>query len=151
MTVGLVSSAHVLRYRHVVRWTSEKIRERRDDLGMTQEQLAERVGASLRTVWGWEDGATPQKKWTEKLDEVLGEPRAGVRAVPLEDKGAAQLVAEIAERLTELARRADRNKDPQPSRVPPPTARRTDDAGEDAARIQAELEADGSFDLRKRS
>lgn len=109
MQVGLVSPAHVLRYRRVVRWTPESIRKRRDALGMTQEQLAERVGASLRTVWGWEDGVTPQRKWTEKLNEVLGPPSADTpRQESLAEKGAAQLVAEIAERLTELA-----------SRVPP--------------------------------
>ncbi len=106
MQVGLVNPAHVLRYRHVVRWTSDNIRERRDALGMTQEQLAERVGASLRTVWGWEDGATPQKKWTAKLDEVLGEPpEHQLRRESLANKSAAQLVAEISERLTALASR----------------------------------------------
>lgn len=102
MQVAPVSAAQLLRYRRVVRWTPEKVRERREALDLTQEQLAERVGASLRTVWGWEDGAMPQKKWTAKLDEVLGDqaPR-GVDWTQVSD---AQLLAQLAMRLDVVAR-----------------------------------------------
>lgn len=50
-----------------------RIAELRAVKGLTQPQLAKRVGASLRTVQGWEtDGRQPMKPYREKLARVLG-------------------------------------------------------------------------------
>lgn len=102
-----------LRYGPAMRWTPEAIRQRRDDLGLTQQQLADRLGVVLRTVTAWETGESRPRR-TAHLDEVLGKPPDSRAAQDLIDKGAAELVAEINERLTELARR-----------VPPRESRRT--------------------------
>lgn len=52
--------------------TPEQIKAARERLHMTQQQLAEEVGVSLRTVSGWERGEyTPQNR-TGAVVEVLG-------------------------------------------------------------------------------
>lgn len=103
MQVVVESSAHLLRYRRAVRWTADKIRERREDLGLTQAELAKRLGVSLRTITAWEAGhARPQRP--SKLDAVLGAPdqKAKERLAEMTDS---ELVAQITERIAELSRR----------------------------------------------
>jgi DNA-binding transcriptional regulator YiaG len=39
--------------------TNKQIRKLRKDLRMTQGQMAERMGVSVRTVQGWEAGKQP--------------------------------------------------------------------------------------------
>ena len=53
--------------------TGDYIRKKRADLGMTQEDLAERVGVSTKTISNWEIGKSNIKpENTKKLAEVLG-------------------------------------------------------------------------------
>ena len=40
---------------------SEKIRELREKAGLTQEELADRVGVQRNTVWRWENGKAKLK------------------------------------------------------------------------------------------
>lgn len=53
--------------------TGEKIREGRANLGMTQTELAEKIGVTLRTVSKYEkQGVMPRGAHLQKLSEVLG-------------------------------------------------------------------------------
>lgn len=100
------NSAHFLRYSADVRWTPKAIKDRRRELGLRQEDLAEQLGVSLRSVTSWERGeATPRHPTL--LDTVLGaadeqdEPAAGVDltgATPVE------LVAALLEKVAGLER-----------------------------------------------
>ena len=45
----------------------------RKAVGLTQAQLGERVGVSMRQVWNWENGkSTPHPALYPKLAEILG-------------------------------------------------------------------------------
>lgn len=48
----------------------------RDDRGWTQEQLAERVGASRRSVQAWESGVVPLPVYQRLLADVFRVPLA---------------------------------------------------------------------------
>ena len=56
----------------------EKVRAERKKLGLTQTELAEKMGVSLRTISTWErDAALPRNRKTyEKLAEVLNVSRS---------------------------------------------------------------------------
>lgn len=96
--VPTTSFCAFLRYRAVVRWTPETIRDRREALGWTQQQLADALGVSLRSVTAWERGeATPRR--LSDLNRVLGPAQPGSTAPPLDKASDAELVAELARRL----------------------------------------------------
>lgn len=74
---------------HVV---SQRIIGARSSKGLTQEELAESVGVSLRTVQNWEKGTyEPQGKNLRSLSEVLGQTipylMGGLDAVQSVDQG----------------------------------------------------------------
>lgn len=50
--------------------TTEKVRELRRTLAISQERLARELGVSLSTVQRWEKGARPMPAHQEKLDEL---------------------------------------------------------------------------------
>lgn len=55
-----------------MKWTASAIRRARADRGWTQRQLADQLGASIRSVASWERGeAAPQPHWDVKLDRLL--------------------------------------------------------------------------------
>jgi transcriptional regulator with XRE-family HTH domain len=88
--------------------TGEQIRNARWRNGkMTQGELAGLMGVGLRTVNGWENGATIPPAKQAQLAEVLGlgvEVAAQVKAHidPLAELTDSQLIAELARRLGEL-------------------------------------------------
>jgi transcriptional regulator with XRE-family HTH domain len=69
---------------------AERLRRLLADKPMTQEDLARRTGASLRTVAGWVAGRQPDLRWAEPisralevtLEELVGGLRLPERASP---------------------------------------------------------------------
>lgn len=58
----------------------QKLRSRRTDLGLTQADLAERLGVSRgQTIAAWEKGERPQRRFDEPIADFLG--LAGPQAV----------------------------------------------------------------------
>ena len=54
------------------------IREQRKRLGLTQEELAKRLGVTARTVQNWENGGAIPSTTTAKLEAMMAEEsRAG--------------------------------------------------------------------------
>ena len=54
--------------------TGEKIRERRTHLGLTQTELANKIGVTLRTITKYEkQGVMPRGRNLRELAKVLGE------------------------------------------------------------------------------
>ncbi|MEA5403228.1 helix-turn-helix domain-containing protein [Arcicella sp. DC2W] len=52
---------------------SQELKQRREQLGITQEYLAELAGVGLRTIKAFESGkANPRLETLNKLAEVLG-------------------------------------------------------------------------------
>jgi transcriptional regulator with XRE-family HTH domain len=49
-----------------------RIERRRQVLGMTQEELARRVGVNRASIGNWESGRHFPKRYLGKLEEVLG-------------------------------------------------------------------------------
>lgn len=61
----------------------ERIRHARERAGLTQEQLADRVGVSLRTVGSWERGENHPRNKLAVLEDVLDvQLRESVGAAP---------------------------------------------------------------------
>lgn len=52
----------------IARWRAEQEPKR------TQEQLASALGVAAMTVYRWEKGAVPRRKYWPKLTEVTGIP-----------------------------------------------------------------------------
>lgn len=49
----------------------EKIRAARSDANLSQRELADRLGVSVRTVQAWEAGTVPQPRHRRALDELI--------------------------------------------------------------------------------
>ncbi len=47
------------------------IKQRREAKGLTQSQLAKRVGVTSESVWHWERGTLPKAQSLRKLAEVF--------------------------------------------------------------------------------
>lgn len=80
-----------------------RLKERRESLGLTQQELAKKVGKSLRTIQSWERGESyPNAEFVVVLckifdidpNELLGwyETHPQDRPAPPGDPGAAELV-----------------------------------------------------------
>ena len=66
--------------------TGEKIREGRANLGITQTELAEKIGVTLRTISKYEkQGVMPRGANLQKLAEVLGVSIASLSHVDIVD------------------------------------------------------------------
>jgi transcriptional regulator with XRE-family HTH domain len=86
-----------------VEWTPDEIRQRRNERGLSQEDLAEALQVSRRAITNWETGAAePRGKSIRGLDRVLGDATAP--EVSLRDASLMQLLAEIATRFAEAER-----------------------------------------------
>lgn len=81
------------------------VKKIRTTLGLSQKQLAEALGMSLRSVAAWEAGATVTPSVAKMLQQLL----SGERPEPLAKQAdnVAQLITEIAEqrKLTAEAQR----------------------------------------------
>jgi len=52
--------------------TAKNLKSRREKLGMSQAELAEKSGVSLRTIQGWERGKTSDLERFAAVLEALG-------------------------------------------------------------------------------
>lgn len=78
--------------------TGDQIRDARVAAGWTQEQLANRLGVTLRTVGNWER-STPPKVAQARLRSVLADHLDTAGEPPLRSVSDAELLAEIARRF----------------------------------------------------
>ena len=100
-------------YNRRVTWTGQKLRQARARRSWTQKDLAEQLGASLRSVAAWErDEAHPQAHWLVRLDELLGDsdgqvaaPATAPASVPAAESDTSLKQATVMEILAELASR----------------------------------------------
>lgn len=90
--------------------TGDEIRDARERLGLTQSELGQMVGVSMRTIGNWERGETPPTLRQARLREVL----APATAVPRHVEALSD-----AELISELARRLGRASGSQQQRSPP--------------------------------
>ncbi len=86
--------------------SSEEIRSAREQAGLTQEELALRLGVSMRTVGNWERGATIPRAKARAISAVLGEYLNPLREgePSLAAASDVELLAEIAKRLSRANR-----------------------------------------------
>lgn len=97
-------SEHICAYSVRVDWTPDEIRQRRNERGLSQEDLAEALQVSRRAITNWETGAAePRGKSIRGLDRVLGDATTAPE-VSLRDASLMQLLAEIATRFAEAER-----------------------------------------------
>lgn len=83
--------------------TGAQIRDARKRAGLSQAELAKRVGVVPRTVGGWERGETSPSIAEQRLMEVLRNHLDNQEAATLEDVSDIELLAEIARRLARSA------------------------------------------------
>lgn len=68
----MAGDAHLCAYTRHVEWIPASIRRERERAGWTQRELADRIGASLRSVTAWELGeSSPTGKYRRALDKHL--------------------------------------------------------------------------------
>ncbi|MDQ0735141.1 transcriptional regulator with XRE-family HTH domain [Arthrobacter agilis] len=81
--------------------TGEQIRAARERAALTQGQLGERVGVSLRTIGNWERGESVPRNKEGVLRSALGDflPNRDSQAPPLDSASDAELLAEVARRF----------------------------------------------------
>lgn len=79
-----------------------EIRRARERANLTQEELAERVGVSLRTVGNWERGSSVPRSREGMIRAVLGDHAFGTSEdePSLSAASDAELIAEVAKRLS---------------------------------------------------
>jgi transcriptional regulator with XRE-family HTH domain len=80
-----------------------EIRAARERAGLTQGELATRVGVSLRTVGNWERGETVPQNRASVVEQVLAE------WIDANTPGPRLVTASDAELLAEIARRFERS------------------------------------------
>lgn len=91
--------------------TGRDIREARQRAGLTQGQLAERIGVSMRTVGNWERGETPPTRYAARIEQVLDGLVQSADAPSIGDYSDAALLAEIARRFDLTRSTRDRTPD----------------------------------------
>lgn len=70
--VGIIPLAARSRFHAPVRETfRERLRRLLAEKQITQEELARRTGATVRTVAGWAAGAQPELRWVEPIAQAL--------------------------------------------------------------------------------
>jgi transcriptional regulator with XRE-family HTH domain len=78
-----------------------RIERRRQVLGMTQEELARRVGVNRASIGNWESGRHFPKRYIGKLEEILGITLAGGPLPQPDSGGGAPLSDEARKALME--------------------------------------------------
>lgn len=79
--------------------TGEQIKAARQRAGLTQGELAQRVGVSLRTVGNWERGESNPRSHETVLRDALRDHLEGAEPAPLQGISDVELLAEIARRF----------------------------------------------------
>ncbi|WP_227488183.1 helix-turn-helix transcriptional regulator [Brachybacterium subflavum] len=111
--------------------TGDEIRAARQRAGLTQQQLAERVGVTMRTVGNWERGETLSERYAARLASVLDGLIQSAETPSIEDYSDAALLAEIARRFDRTRSSRDRSaSSPRTADSADPVAR---DAQQDGA------------------
>ena len=87
-----------------------EMRAARERAGLTQGEVAKRVGVSLRSVGNWERGESVPRSKEALIRAVLGEHLQSTEP----EQGATLRTASDAELLAEIARRFTRRAEPQP-------------------------------------
>lgn len=89
--------------------TGQQIRSARERAGLTQEELANRLGVSMRSVGNWERGATVPRSKSAAVEAILGDHLEGPASAtpPLAEASDVELLAEIAKRFTRVQERAN--------------------------------------------
>lgn len=81
----------------------DRIRSAREAINLSQEELADRVGVSARTVGNWERGDTDPRKAIGKIERELGIILRGKptgRDLPRIDQASpTQLIAQLADHI----------------------------------------------------
>lgn len=110
--------------------SGEQIRAARERARMSQQELAKKVGVSLRTVGNWERGESIPRNREHALRQVLQDlDESQALRSPLEGVPDSQLLLEVARRFT-LGELARAERDVFKSRLdianlPPPTPEET--------------------------
>lgn len=87
--------------------TGEQLRRARERRGWTQEQLAEAVGVTFRSIGNWERGEVPASR-EARLRDVLGDDLTpGLN--PLAQASDLALISELARRLEGRAEQGGRD------------------------------------------
>lgn len=79
--------------------TGDEIRTARQRAGLTQQELASRIGVSMRTIGNWERGETVTQRHAARIADVLGGHLTSAPKSTIEDYSDAALLAEIARRF----------------------------------------------------
>lgn len=79
--------------------TGDDIRNARQRAGLTQAELAQQIGVSMRTVGNWERGDTPPDRYAARISAVLDGLISSADSPTIEDYSDAALLAEIARRF----------------------------------------------------
>jgi transcriptional regulator with XRE-family HTH domain len=79
-----------------------RLAQARKEAGFTQEQLAELVGVTPRSIQGYEAGKVVPYRHLKRLEEVTGKPPSWLLR---NEKEPGVLSAEVAERLVSLVER----------------------------------------------
>jgi transcriptional regulator with XRE-family HTH domain len=128
-------------------WTGARLRDARARRDWTQKELAEHLGASLRSVAAWErDEAKPQAQWATKLDDLFADDTPANRpGRTLADATVLELLAELANRFAQLeAGRTSATRGGPPERLKFFTA----DAPQTAQPGQDQSDEEGETDRR---
>ena len=50
----------------------DKLRKRRMDLGLEQKDVAKIIRVTESSIWNWEHGMNPAKRYVKKIEKFLG-------------------------------------------------------------------------------
>lgn len=96
--------------------TGDDIRTARQRAGLTQAELAQQIGVSMRTVGNWERGDTPPNRYAARINAVLDGLINSAERPSIEDYSDAALLAEIARRFDSTRSIRERSTDqPRPA------------------------------------
>lgn len=84
---------------------SKRIKERREELQLTQEELAKRIGVQRPTLGRWELGGSISEKMYPKIAEAIGRSVEWVKYGDMGPSLAPEMVSEVS-RAVALAYRA---------------------------------------------
>ncbi|MBD2760045.1 helix-turn-helix transcriptional regulator [Yimella sp. cx-573] len=93
--------------------TGDTIRLARQRAGWSQQELAEKVGVSMRSIGNYERGDSIPRNRMPVLEEVLA-PYTGGAGPSLQGASDAQLLAEIARRFDRGTEQRKRRSDDEP-------------------------------------